>query len=67
MTVTLKDIAENVNELDVAAFTVHRKSVGHKPREVCDQCPQPITRMIVKYGEDQGVKRRRKERRGIFN
>lgn len=65
---SLEEIAKETNMLDVAAFTAHRQAVGHRTREVCDQCPQPITRMIVKYAEDNyGIKRRRRERRGILN
>ena len=54
----------SITELDVATVIAHRQQAGHKPREVCDGCPQPITNKIVKYWEDQGVKPRRK--RGSF-
>ena len=64
----LREIASKCSPIDVAAFSAHRQSVGHKPREICYQCPQPITNMIVKYGEDQyGIKRRRRQRRGVYN
>ena len=64
----LAEIAKNVNEIDVAAFAAHRQSVGHRDREICDQCPQPITQMIVRYGErNWNVKPRKRHKRGVFN
>ena len=61
MSRTLEEIAAMVNPLDIMAFKTHRQATGHKNREVCDGCPQPITDMIVKYGESNGVKPRRKK------
>lgn len=63
----LKDIAENVTALDCLFFHQHRQSVGHREREICDQCPQPITNMIVRYGEDKwSIKPRKRRQRGIY-
>ncbi len=63
-----KDIASQVNKIDVAAFSAHRQSVGHKPRETCDQCPQPITNLIVKFAKDNyDIKPRKNKKRGVFN
>jgi hypothetical protein len=68
MSISLQEIASKVNPIDVAAFNVHRQSVGHRDREICDQCPQPITNMIVKYGEDNySIKPRKRRKRGIYN
>lgn len=57
----------DISILDVASFNSHRKYVGHRPREVCDACPQPITGKIVRYWEDQGVKPRKVWRMGVYN
>lgn len=62
----LEEIASKVNRLDLTAFLAHREAAGHRSREICDSCPQPITRMIVRYGETYwSVKPRKK--RGSFN
>lgn len=67
MSITLQEIANQVTSLDVLVFKNHRISTGHRSREICDQCPQPITNMIVKFGEDRGIKRRKRQRRGVYD
>ena len=52
---------------DIASVRSHRQAVGHRAREICDACPQPITNKIVKYWEGQGVRPRKAKRMGVFN
>jgi hypothetical protein len=37
-------------EDEVARVLFHRALAGHTPHEVCEECPQPITRLLLWEG-----------------